>query len=525
MPAFGMKALLPLAMTAALGSAAVAQGKQCEINEGSPGEIARAMLALQVAQSSNSPDAVGKQLKNAIAQLEKADAKKNPVGRNFVLGKTLVMWMAQPDMPVVTTRGTLGFTGNAQAPIDIVSAIDSAFSEVEKAQPECESQTTAWRQQKGWVTLVNAAIELANAEKLDSAEVLAKRSLVLFRGAPYGHMVLGNIAQKRGQTVEALKFFRETVNAAQDTTFSEVRRSMLLNIGNIATQAAEGATGADKASFTATAKLAFEELAKDATAGAQFADAAQQGLARLAQASGDTAAVKATYQDKLANPSAFTYQQLMSAAVTAANANQTADATKLFEAAYKENPYHRDVLANLAIMYIQAEQHGKALEYVKRLVEVDPSNGENYRLFTHVYAGTQKRLMAANREYGRKANATTNARLKKAYIDSATITNDSIKVVTDLALKYNMMADSLPVKVTFSEFSTTDDQASIGGSIMNNSDASKSYTMKVEFLDKAGKVIAAQEANVGPVAGKSSGRFSVKAAGKGIAAFRYAPLP
>ena len=62
MLAFGKKAILPLLLLATATSGAVAQQKECEVDEGKPSEVARAMLALQVAQSSNKPEEVAKQL-------------------------------------------------------------------------------------------------------------------------------------------------------------------------------------------------------------------------------------------------------------------------------------------------------------------------------------------------------------------------------------------------------------------------------------------------------------------------------
>ena len=99
MLATAKKALVPLLLCATVTAVAGAQqkGKECEVDEGKPGEVARAMLALQVAQSSPKPEDAAKQLKSAIASLEKADRSKNPVGESFVLGKTLVMWMSQPN--------------------------------------------------------------------------------------------------------------------------------------------------------------------------------------------------------------------------------------------------------------------------------------------------------------------------------------------------------------------------------------------------------------------------------------------
>jgi len=200
---------MPLLLSATVTAVAGGQqkAKECEVDEGKPGEVGRAMLALQVAQSAPKPEDAQKQLRSAIASLEKADKTKNPVGENFVLGKTLVMWMSQPNVPNLTTRGALGYTQNPQQQIDLVYAIDSAFANVEKAMPECVSQTSAWRAQKGWVSMINDAISQLNAEHPDSAEMLAKRSLVLNPSSPYAYMVLGNLAQKRSQPRQAIDYF------------------------------------------------------------------------------------------------------------------------------------------------------------------------------------------------------------------------------------------------------------------------------------------------------------------------------
>ena len=129
MLATAKKALMPLLLSAAVTAVAGAQqkAKECEVDEGKPGEVARAMLALQVAQNASKPEDAQKQLKNAIASLEKADRSKNPVGENFVYGKTLVMWLSQPNMTATPTRGALGFTQNPTQPIDLIVSIDSAF--------------------------------------------------------------------------------------------------------------------------------------------------------------------------------------------------------------------------------------------------------------------------------------------------------------------------------------------------------------------------------------------------------------
>src|SRR5207248_3826477 len=100
------KVPLTLLLAAAVTTVAHAQqkAKECEVDEGKPSEVARAVFSLQVAQTAKPEDAA-KNLRSAIGSLEKADKSKNPVGQSFELGKTYVMWLAQPNMPVVTTRG------------------------------------------------------------------------------------------------------------------------------------------------------------------------------------------------------------------------------------------------------------------------------------------------------------------------------------------------------------------------------------------------------------------------------------
>jgi tetratricopeptide (TPR) repeat protein len=520
------KTLMLLLLLAAATSVASAQqkAKECEVDEGKPGEVARAMLSLQMAQSAAKPEDAQKQLKSAIASIEKADRSKNPVGENFVYGKTLVMWLQQPNVTATTTRGAVGFTQNPTQPIDLVVSIDSAFGAVEKAMPECVSQTSAWRAQKGWVSMINDAISQLNADHPDSAEMLARRSLILNPNAPYGYMVLGNLAQKKNQPRQAIDYFKQTVEkSGADTTYGDLKRQTMLAAANLAADAAENATGAEKAAYLSDAKWGYETLAQDAKSG-NFADAARSGLARLASASGDTAAVRATYAQQLSNPSAYTFQQLLNAGVTAARTKQVADATTLFEAAYKKNPYHRDVLYNLAIMYLNGDKYDKVGPVVRELVSVDPSNGENYRLFTIAYASRAKGFNEKIKSYNALAKKAKLPKSIKAYEDSARVYFDSAKASNDSALKYNNIAEAFPMKVTFSEFSTTDDKSTLAGTIANSTDQTQTYTMKVDFLDVGGKTIATQTATVGPVAAGQSGRFSVTAPGAGIAAFRYAPL-
>ena len=537
MPVLGGR-LLPAVLVATMAVTAGAQQKGCDIDEGTPGQVARASLDLQLAQSAaGNADAAAAKLKDAVKLVTDGDLSKNPTGRAFVLGKTLVLWSTQPSMASgMTTRGALGFTTNPTAPYDIIGGIDSAFTVVETANPECASTTAQWRQQKGWVDLVNHAIELSNAGQTDSAIAVAKRSLQMSRNAPYGYMVLAQAAAKNNQPKEAINYYKQAIGASKDTTYADTRRQLELQLGNLAATEAQQASGADKAAYVQEAHEAFDALAKDP--GTKYADAARSGQATLAALTGDTAAIRASYADQLANPNAFSYSSLMQGAVAAARANQTADAIKLFEAARTMNPYHRDVLYNLARLYVLDSAYSKGIPVAQQLIAVDPDNPDNYELLTIAYGAMkkgfdtkEKQYEARAKAYGDRANTSKSARVVKAAVDSAARMSplikayeDSSKVAVDSALKYQAAGSALPVKVSFTEFTPDPAKATLGGSVENEGDTAKSITLNIQFLDKSGNVVASQDVPVGPIAPHASTDFSASGTGAGIVAFRYAPI-
>jgi len=533
MPVLGGR-VLPALMIAAFASQAAAQAKACDLDEGTPSQVTRAVLDLQLAGSAGKPDVAATKLKEAVKFLNEGDMKRNPVGRASVYGKVMVTWLAQPNMASGwATRGAVGFVTDTASKFDIIAAIDSAFTIVETSNPECVSQTSAWRQQKPWVDLVNHAMDLGNNGN-DSAAAVAKRSLQLSRTAPYGYLILAQASAKANQPKEAIAYYKQALGVATDTSLADTRRQVLATIGNYAADLVDQATGAEKAAYMAEAKAAYEALAKDP--GTKYADAARTGQARLATLSGDTTAIRASYSDQIANPGAFSYASLMTAAVTAARANQTKDAIKLFEAAYAVNPQHRDVLYNLTRLYIVDSAYRKSLPYARQLVTVDPSNPDNFQLLAIAYAqikkeydAKEKAVEAKAKELGQRANTSKSAAVQKAAIDSAAklppqikLWGDSAKMTVDSAIKYNTM--TLPVRVEFTEFTPTEAKTSLGGRVTNQSDAAKSVTLKISFVDKAGNVVSTQDVPVGPIAPKASANFTATGTGAGIVAFKYGPI-
>ena len=515
----------------ASGLGAQAQ-KACEVNEGRPSQVGRATLAVQVASSAQDPSAAARQLTSAVKALtDNGEKMDNQVGRNLVLGKALVLWSMQPNVELVSRRGSLGFSQNPDAMIDLAAAIDTAFKVVETANPECIAETSRWRSQRAWVGLVNKAIERLNADDVDAAEQAAQTAIVMNPYGPYGYVVLASVKQKRNMSSEAFGLYQRAIDAAsRDTSYDEIRRQSLIYLGNLAADSAEAAADTlARRPYVQTAKSAFEKVLADKGADDLRANA-RSGMCRVAIASGDTAVLRTMYKDQLATPGGFAYSDLMNAGVCMARAEMIGEATQLFQAAYDKNPYHRDALSNLAIMHLRKDNHDASIPLTERLVSVEPNNPENHQLLVLAYAGVAKKARDT-RLAGSKAAPTKGKTATKAASTPklSQATQDSLfKVEQEFnakAVAANEKREKLPFKVTLSDFSITDEKSTVAGTIQNASATDKEITMKVDFLDSAGRVIATKEAVVGNVAAGRSGRFSVTTTpGKDVAAFRYAPI-
>ena len=530
---------LGLTMVAVSLAGAQAQ-KACEVNEGRPTAVGRALLAVQVASGAQDPNAASRQLTSAVRGLtDNAEKMENQVGRNFVLGKALVLWTMQPNVELVTKRGPLGYTANPEATIDLAAAIDTAFKVVEAAMPECITETTRWRGQKAWVTLVNTAIERLNADDADGAEANASKAIMINPYGPYGYVVLANVMQKRGKGTEAMKLYSKSVEmASKDTTYDDIRRQSLVYLGNLAADSAEMADGAAKKPYIDAARSAFEQIIADKEA-TDIKESARSGLCRISIASGDTASLRTNYKEQLASPTAYQYGELMNAGVCMARAEMVPEATTLFKAAYEKNPYHRDALSNLAIMLLRIDNHAEALPLADRLVEVEPNNPENLQLLVLANAGLAKGVRdvrmagsktapatkAAPTKTGAKTATKTTPATPAAPKLSAAVQDSLFKVeqkYTEAAVSMNERREKLAYKVTLSDFSISEAKATVAGSVINQGTAVKPITIKVDFLDRTGKVIATKEQVLGEIAAGKTARFSlVQQPGKEVAAFKY----
>ncbi|HEU4721551.1 MAG TPA: FxLYD domain-containing protein [Gemmatimonadaceae bacterium] len=474
------------------------------------------------------PANAAKNLQAAVKTLE-GNAKGEELNRAYMLGSVLALWLNQPNVGLTPKRSVVGFSSNPDATINLPTTIDSLFKIVEASKPGCSYYTAYWRGgQQAYLDMVNNAIAALNADKLDSAQYYASVANTLYSGSPYGSMVLGNIASKKGNNDEAVKHWQTAATAASsDTVYRDVQRQVLGNIASVHMAVARD-DKTPKAGQVEAAKKAAEVytqlLAIPGTTGS-YAVAGRQNLQSALLIVGDTTAVTKSYAEMLTNPTAFDHQQLLTSAVAAVRANRNADAAKLFENALVVNPYSRDALFNLAVTHLNLGQSDKVPALVTRLVAVDPGNPENYLLAARAYVDIAKT---------RKGAAATAA-------------------VNDTTVSWFSRGQKLPVEVTFTEFNSGEKQLELVGRVADRRDKAaeadvgsttttrsaaaraaaakkaaakasfspKPVTLKFEALDKSGAVLGTQSITTEALEPGKSAQFRVTIPAANAEAYRY----
>ena len=493
------------AATLAIIAAAPVAAQECDPLSNTRGNIGVAYVELSKAIQLSE---TGNPTRELLSVLKLAETgADNPLARNYLKGQAYVLLLMRPNSPAVMTRGELGLS-NPTVSVDLYAAADSAFTAIETASPNCVAVTKQWRQQKPWLNMLNASIAALNAGQLDSAEIFAKRSLVLDRSAPYAYSVLGSITQQRMAAPNtdaatratlfrtATEYWQQTLTAAgTDTTYEDVRSKTLYELANAASLRAEQETGAAKRAAAREAIKPWMDYMATATDDLPVANAVDHAAAMYI-AAGDSASVPKVYAPMLATPSRYGENTLVHAGVVATHNARFADATALFNAALTQNPYSRDAINNLAASYIQTNEFTKAMPLIDRLVALDPSNPDNPLLYAFAYQGLYK--------------GTKDKKLQKTYTDSL--------------IYFNNLSENAPVKVAVTEFSRRPAETIFSGNIKNLSKASKTYALAVEFLDKSGNVVGTETASVGPVAANATQNFRITFAKGGVYGYRYKPV-
>jgi tetratricopeptide (TPR) repeat protein len=483
-----------LSLSAAAAPLAAQTASTCDPTANTRGDIAKAQFSMTRALSTIEKGTSTKDVQDVLRLVD--NGTDNPTARNYLRGESYIILLMQPNAQPVVPRSALGLTTNPTATVDLYLAADSAFSLVEKALPECGPTVTQWRQQKPWLNALNGAINALNAGQNDSAEILAKRSLVLDRRAPYAYSVLGSVAQNRKNYAAAEDYWKQTLAAAgTDTAYADVRTKTLYQIASSNSDRADAATGAAKREAAKASIKPWQDYIAVANNDLLLADALDN-VARMYYEAGDSLSVPAIYSPLIANPTKYGELSLVHAGVVATRNGHPGDAIKLFDAALAQNPYSRDAINNLAATYIQNKEYPKAFPLIDKLVTLDPSNPDNPLLYAFAYQGLYK--------------GTKDKKLQKIYTDSL--------------VYYNNKSENAPVKVSVTEFTRRPDATLLGGTIENRGTTPKTYTLNVDLLDKSGAVVSSETTTVGPVAPKKSGTFKIATRKGGVYGYRYKPI-
>src|SRR5215217_3813032 len=280
-------ALPAFAQTPTPAAPAAAAQATCEIEQGKPQAIARATLSLTRANAAMKGGDPSKDLKDVVSVLTAPNLKnENPVGSATDPANT----------------------------IDLFAAADSAITVVENSSPACAAYMAPFRQQKAWLDVTNAAISALNANKLDSAEIYAKRSLTLDRKSPYPYTVLASVAKSRKNMPAVIEYSKQVVaTSGTDTAYADVKERAQYEIASTMMDRVKAASAAEKKTLAREAINAWAPLAlaQDNVEGT----VAVRNLRELYIMAGDSAQIGKIYADMIADPSKYGEGALLQAGV------------------------------------------------------------------------------------------------------------------------------------------------------------------------------------------------------------------
>ncbi len=422
--------------------------------------------------------------------LEQSDKLENQMGRWYLLGKVYTLWLRSehPEATPITTRGWLTLAGDQKAEVDLYEQIASAFDKVEAMNPACVDSTRPYRMSL-YGALYNEALELRNGGQLDSAEFLARRALVLNAKSTGSWNIIASVRDGKKDREGYFAALAKVIELGKaDPDGLELAKTAMFNIGVIKLNEATALEGAAQMARAKEAEQMFRDYLALAPGGGEAATA----LARALRLQGDESGMEGIYSSMLNEPTKYTPAQLFEAGVGTMQGEEYAIAIRLFESGLERNPYFRDALFNLANAYFLSDSAAKMLSTLQRLVAVDPSNSDNFRLMAGAWQAVGK---------------------------TKTVPAE-VKATQDSLLFYLEKSQTLPVHVKLS-WVPTRGAGVVDVVVENRSDAPKSYEVNVEFLDAKGAVVATGKAAVADVAAKFAKQVRVEVKGDGIVAYRY----
>jgi tetratricopeptide (TPR) repeat protein len=529
---------LAAAVLAAAPAAGVAQqaGPQCDIDDSKPKQIGLAGLTLQRTGSAKTPAERQKLIRDAAKLLGEMKTAENPTAQAWMYGQSAVLWLQDPATPDLATRGDFGLAGDKAAPLDLLVFADSVFKVVEEGKPNCRPMVSQWRAQQAWFRNIQAAFNAIGSDPA-KAEQSARRSLIINTKSAYGPYIIGAVSQQRMTDAtagaraaladSAIKYYGLAVQeAGTDSSYADIKRRSLLDIGRIRNDQFEAAAAGDfKKACAGAGQTAAQALGAFLADNARQPDAfaARATLVQLHLTCQDTAKAEGVYDAVVADPVSFGDIEATQAGVTMTRINRQAKAAKLFEGALQTNPFQRDALNNLSATLYNSGKYAEMFPVVARLVAVDPNNPDNWLWYAYAYQGLAKPLKNTDPK-------------KKAFSDSL--------------VYYNNISETLPLKVTFNNFTRGQDETRLAGMVEFRvtappaapaaprgpkgkaapkpaapaGPAPKDVTLRLAFLDKSGTAVDSAVIALGALKAGESKDFTATSKVKGVVAYKYAKL-
>jgi tetratricopeptide (TPR) repeat protein len=421
---------------------------------------------------------------------------ENQVGRAYLLGKLLALWLRQDGSHPVETRKTLGLSGSQDEQIDLFPLIDSVLSVVERSNPSCTDSTTQYRESV-FSSVYNPAVTAQNARQYDSALVLATRALVV---APRSGKTWNLIAQAKygkGDTPGYEEALRKVIEyGPSDSTLKLAVEQAYFNLGTLKMQEAQRAQDDARTALAREAEQIFRkysELKPDDPTG-------KVRLAQTLQMLGDTVGVNALYAEMLKAPEQYSATSLAEAGVASFRAGRHVEAMAFFDESLKKNPYHPQTLFNFINAALSAHSLDAATARLPRLFEVDPSNTDNFTLAARAW--------------------------QMVFMDSsASSTPERKKIGTDSTLYYLQKGQEAKLHVKFDPFAPAPGNAqALSGTVENRGDAARSFELIIECLNATGAVVASATVPIPDVGAKNFKQFRATCTGASIVGVRYKPV-
>lgn len=491
-------ALVVAAALAAVVPATLSAQAECSVDLFTPAQLGQASILINKAAEDPATEEGLKALRDAGRLL--GDARRfsgNPNGYAMARAQLFVLWMHRADTPAAMTPAELGMGRDRETRIQLISSVDSLFTIVETAFPDCVSDIDRWRQSSPWNSRITAAYRNISAGQPDSADFYVREAMILDRRSPFLYNALAQIAAARNDMPGMLGHLGKAIEiASQDTSLNETTRQMRTQYASVLQGYAAGLPDAADRNREATrAARLFLELGLANPMASDGPAFLSQVLDIGMMTSNDTL-INEVLTPLLATPDSFPDISLLLGGETARLKGRAEDAMALYRAALAKNPNIRDANYFLSYLLLEANKPAEALPLTTKLMELDPSNPDNY--------------MMASIATRQAAQTETNAQQKTA--------------MTRRADQLGTQESSMPQRVQVLSFERRAEGAKLDGSIENRGRAAKAFTLEVSFLDAAGAVVETVSTTTAEIAPNAVGEFSVTATKPGIVAWKYAPI-